>query len=98
MVVEESNVVFLSDHREISPILSRGDLVTIMSNGLDGLVVGVTSIFGPDSNAPGQASTVDIAVPTDENWEVFEDVSIHEIRRIISKEYQLSRGVDTETG
>ena len=94
----ESNVVFLDDHRVINPVLGRGDLVRMLDDDLDGIVVGVTAIFGPDSEAPGQASTVDVAVPYDAEWPIFEDVPIQNLHRIISREYQLSRGVDTETG
>ena len=53
MVMEESNVVFLDDHRVINPVLGRGDLVRMLDSDLDGIVVGVTAIFGPDSGAPG---------------------------------------------
>tara|TARA_R110001583_G_scaffold31091_1_gene106794 strand:+ start:1488 stop:1778 length:291 start_codon:yes stop_codon:yes gene_type:complete len=96
--MEESNVVFLDDHRVINPVLGRGDLVRMLDSDLDGIVVGVTAIFGPDSGAPGQAAAVDVAVAYEEDWQVFEDVPIHELHRIISREHQIARGVDTETG
>ena len=98
MAMSESNIVYLDDHRQINPILGRGDLVRIVSPEIVGIVVGVTAVMGPDSDAPGQAASVDVAVPYDEEWVIHEDVPVQELHRVINKEYQVSRMIDTEEG
>ena len=94
--MSESKVVFLDDHREVDPILGRGDLVRIVDLELAGIVVGVTAICGPDSEAPGQASAVDVAVPYEEEWVIHEDVPVNDLHRVINRDYQISRGVGFE--
>ena len=81
--MSNTNVVFLEDHIGIDPILRKGDVVRIKQFGVEGIVVGIKEVMGPDSDAPGQASIIDVAVPMEEEWQIFEGVELSEIIRLI---------------
>ena len=85
MAMSESNVVFLDEHREMDPILSRGHIVWIRDLDEAGIVVKVEQLFGPDSEAPGQASVVHVAVPQGEEWVIHEGVHLHELHRLVGR-------------
>lgn len=93
-----SNIIDMREYREIDPILRKGDLVRVVEpdwfpgvDGLTGIVVEILETYGSDSDAPGQASWLTIAIPDEEGWCEYE-VAIDMIVRILGGEADELRG------
>ena len=91
-----SNVIDMREYREVDPILRKGDLVRIVDDeaeidGLTGSVIEILEILGPDSEAPGQASWMTVALPDEEGWVEY-DLSLGSIVRILGEEADVLRG------
>ena len=93
-----SNVIDMREYREIDPILRKGDLVRVVEHAhlpgigrSSGIVSEILETYGPDSDAPGQASWLTIAIPDEEGWCEY-DVALDVIVRILGPEADELRG------
>ena len=95
-----SNIIDMREYREIDPILRKGDLVRVIEyqppyehhiDGLTGIVVEVLETYGPDTDVPGQASWLTIAVPYEEGLSEYE-VALGMIVRLLGAEADELRG------
>ena len=88
------NVVDIKNFLSQSPILKTGDLVKLVDlyeidetlgdlDGLSGIVTEIETTYGDRSSAPGQAHTLTVAIPDDEEWVEIENVSIENVHRVI---------------
>ena len=97
----EKNTIYLRDVRELDPILRKGDPVRLCYDheitvedfgfgsgicdvNLNGLIGLVTSVGERDKF--GQAIFVTVALPFEEGWELFSEISIKNIHRLVSPE------------
>jgi len=97
-----SNVIDLRTRREVDPILRRGDLVRIVSAeeegeeveeliGYTGVVTDVVLRWGEDTEAPGQAKHIMIAVPFELGWEEV-SLPVDSIHRVLGTDADELRG------
>ena len=89
-----SNVIDINDVRGVDPILRKGDVVRVTEfpwepcfgeerlQHCTGIVTEVLKRYGEDSDAPGQAAYVVVAIPGEEYWDEVE-VPLCSLRRII---------------
>jgi|7_EtaG_2_1085326.scaffolds.fasta_scaffold21025_3 hypothetical protein len=89
-----SNIIDMREYREIDPILRKGDLVRVIEyqspyahciDGLTGIVIEILETMGSDSEAPGQASWLTVAIPDEEGWVEY-DLSLGNVVRILGVE------------
>ena len=104
-----SNVIPFILHKEQDPILRKGDLVVLRIDddmtdadeddaheydGMHGIVIAVRSVYGPETEAPGQACEIDVGIPVDDDeWE---EVATHIecVSRVLGLESKRLRGHD----
>ena len=75
---------FLTYQRKIDPLLSKGDIVRCMEEhslyeGKTGIVLRVCTRGGEH----GQAESIDVAFPSEDGWQIVEDVHVSKIHRCI---------------
>ena len=99
-----SNVIDIRQWKGTDPILRKGDLVIVRDTddedilGLGGIVTEVLQRLGEDSEAPGQASTVVIAIPTEEDgWSQFV-LPLASVNRRLGSEADALRGYEIDEG
>ncbi len=99
-----SNVVDIRTYKEIDPILRKGDLVGILSIGEEdkrpvghtAIVVDVLEMLSPDTDAPGQASWLSVAIPDEECWLKYE-LSLGCVIRILGPEADELKGYQQDS-
>jgi hypothetical protein len=99
-----SNVIDIRQWKGMDPILRKGDLVVVRDTdnddilGLGGIVTEVLQRLGEDSEAPGQAVVVVIAIPMEEeDWGRFE-LPVASINRRLGLEADALRGYEIDEG
>lgn len=100
-----SNVIPFILHKEQDPILRVGDLVILRLpddyddvdgelDGLCGIVIGILSVYGPESEAPGQAREINVGIPVDDDeWEEI-ITPVECVHRVLGLESKRMRGHD----
>ena len=105
-----SNVIDIREYRELDPILRKGDVVrfvgevesageTLMEDflGYTGLVTEIVLRWGEDTDAPGQAKHVMVAVPFEEGWEQV-PAPVSSLHRVLGQDSNALRGYEADTG
>jgi hypothetical protein len=99
-----SNVVDIRTWKGTDPILRKGDLVIVRDTddehilGLGGIVTEVLQRYSEDSEAPGQAATIVIAIPAEEDeWSRFV-LPLASVNRRLGLEADALRGYEIDEG
>jgi len=101
-------VITLYDATPVDPVLQKGDLVRIRdadtfvdcpdeaewTEGICGIVIGIETTFGLDSETPGQAATVRIGIPQEDGWEPLEGIPIECLVRILGQDRRELQGYE----
>ena len=85
-------LISIADYSPVDQILRKGDVVRVVrfedsDVELSGIVIEVDQCYGPDTDAPGQASIFSVGIPLEGEWVVLEDVSLLDIVRVIGHEH-----------
>ena len=86
------DVISISDYTPLDQILKSGDIVRITNNedpdivDLVGIVLDIERVYGPDTDAPGQAAIFAVGVPLEDEWIIVEDIEISEVVRVVGLE------------
>ena len=61
-------------------------------DGMCAVVLQVEMLYGEDTESPGQAASITVAVPFDDGWEEVPEVPLHHVHRVLGPEADEIRG------